>query len=77
MDVPYHRTTDEDVLDGAEMRVLQLLDYLDLVELDVEVLVHALEGAAELDVVLELDGDLLVDERLEEAVNTISILKFS
>lgn len=49
------------------MGVLELLDNLDVVELDVEVLVHALEDALELDVVLELDRDLVVDEGLEEA----------
>jgi len=49
------------------MGVLYLLDDADVLELDVEVLVDALEGAADLDVVLELDGDLMVDEGLEEA----------
>lgn len=49
--------------------VLELLDDLNLVELDVEVLVDALERAADLDIVLELDRDLVVDERLEEAVS--------
>ncbi len=49
------------------MRVLELLYDGNVVELDVEVLVHALERALELDVVLELHGDLVVDERLEEA----------
>jgi hypothetical protein len=50
------------------MRVLDLLDDLDVVELDVEVLVDALEDATDLDVVFELDRDLVVDERFEEAV---------
>lgn len=50
------------------MRILELLEHLDVVELDVEVLVDALEDAADLDVVLELDRDLVVDEGLEEAV---------
>lgn len=54
------------------MRVLDLLDDGDVVELDVEVLVHALEGAAELDVVLELDGHLMVDEGLKEAREAVS-----
>ena len=49
------------------MGVLELIDNLDVVELDVEVLVDALEDALELNVVLELDGDLVVDESLEEA----------
>lgn len=48
------------------MRILELLDDLDVIELDVEVLVHALENALELDVVFQLHGDLVVDERLEE-----------
>lgn len=47
--------------------VLELLEHLDVVELDVEVLVDALEDAADLDVVLELDRDLVVNERLKEA----------
>ena len=50
------------------MRILQLLDDADVIELDVEVLVDALEGAADGDVVFELDGDFMVDERFEEAV---------
>ena len=58
------------------MRVLELLEDLDVVELDVEVLVDALEDAADLDVVLELDGDLVVDEGFEEAV-VVSMLKTS
>ena len=49
------------------MRVLDLLEHLDVVELDVEVLVDALEDAADLDVVFELDGDLVVDQGFEEA----------
>jgi hypothetical protein len=55
-----------------QMRILQLLNDGDVVKLDVEVLVDALERAAELDVVLELDGDLMVDERLEEARDGMS-----
>jgi hypothetical protein len=51
------------------MRVLDLLDDLDVIELDIEVLVDALERAADLYVILELDRHLMVDERLEEAVH--------
>lgn len=50
------------------MWVLDLLDDLNVVELDVEVLVDALECTADLDVILELDCHLVVDERLEETV---------
>ena len=68
MHVPHHAAADEDVADGAEVRVPDLVEDADIVELDVEVLVDGLEGAADGDVVLELDGDGLVHERLEEAV---------
>lgn len=50
------------------MRILELLDDLNVIELNVEVLVDALEDALELDVVFELDGDFVVDEGFEEAV---------
>ena len=50
------------------MRILELLDHRDVVELDVEVLVDALKDAADLDVVFELDRDLMVDECFEEAL---------
>jgi len=52
------------------VRVLDLLEHLDVVELDVEVLVDALEDAADLDVVLELDRDLVVDKGFEEAASS-------
>lgn len=48
------------------MWVLDLLDDADVLQFDVEVLVYALECAADLDVVLELDCDLVVDQGLEE-----------
>ena len=51
-----------------QMGIFQLLDDLYLVELDVEVLVDALERAADLNIVFQLDRDLVVDERLEEAI---------
>lgn len=54
------------------MWILDLLDHLYVVELDVEELVDGLERAADGDVVLELDGDFVVDERLEEAINCVS-----
>ena len=50
-----------------QVGVLHLLDHRDVVQLDVEVLVHALQRAAHGDVVLELDGDLMVHQCLEEA----------
>lgn len=49
------------------MGILDLLDDADVLQLDVQVLVDALEGAPDLYVVLELDCDLMVDQGLEEA----------
>jgi len=51
-----------------QMGVLDVVDDRDVIQLDVEVLVHALERAADLDIVLELDRHDRVDERLEKAV---------
>lgn len=56
------------------MRVLVEIEDVDVVQLDVEVLVDGLEGAADADVVLELDGDDLVGEGFEETASVI-ILK--
>lgn len=43
-----------------------LIHRLSVVKLDVEVLIHTLQRPADLNLVLELDGDLVLDERLEE-----------
>lgn len=53
--VPDHASADEDVLDAAQVRVLELVQHGDVVELDVEVLVDGFEGPADGDVVFELD----------------------
>lgn len=49
-----------------QVRPPDLVHCLCVVELDVQVLVHALQRPANLDFVLEFDGDLVLDERLEE-----------
>lgn len=49
------------------MRVLVQVEDVDIIELDVQVLVDGFEGAADADVVFELDGHGLVCEGLEEA----------
>lgn len=51
-----------------QMRPPQLIHRLCIVQLDVQVLVHALECSADLDFVLEFDGDFVLDERFEEAI---------
>ena len=50
------------------MRVLLRVGDGDVGELDVEVLVDRVEGAADGEVVLQLDHDVLADQRLEERV---------
>lgn len=49
------------------MRVLVQVEDVDIIELDVQVLVDGFEGAADADIVFELDGHGLVCEGLEEA----------
>lgn len=66
VDVPDYASTDKDILDGAQVRILDVLNDGYVVKLEVQVLINALEGAADLDAVLELNGDLDVDQRLEE-----------
>ena len=50
------------------MRVLFRVGDRDVGELDVEVLVDRVEGAADGEVVLQLDHDVLADQGLEERV---------
>lgn len=71
MNVTDHRSADKHIFDRAQVRILELFDDLDVVELDVEELVDALEHAPDLDVVLELDRDLVVDEGFKEAFRVV------
>lgn len=67
MDIAHHRATDKNIFHGAQVRVFDFFVNTDVVQLDVEVLVDALEGPHDFDVVFQLDSDLLVDEGFEEA----------
>ena len=49
------------------MRVLHLVDNAYVVQFDVQKLIHALQRSLDGDVVLQLNGDLMVDEGFEEA----------
>lgn len=49
------------------MRIFDVVNDANVVELDIEVLIDVLERATDQDVVLELHRDLVVDEGLEEA----------
>lgn len=48
------------------MRVFELFDHSDIVELDIQVLIHALQSTLDGDIILQFDRDLAIDKRLEE-----------
>ena len=50
-----------------QMGVLQLFDNLNIIELDVEELVHRFEYASDRDVILEFHSNFVVDKCFEEA----------
>lgn len=50
------------------MRPPQFICGLRIIQLDIQVLIHAFESAADADFIFEFDGDFVVDERLEETV---------
>ena len=50
--------------------VFQVLDDLDFIKLDIEILIDRLEDTADLNIVLELDGDFVVHQGLEEAAES-------
>ena len=54
------------------MRIFDLIHHFNIIELDVQELIDGFEGAADGDVILELDRDLMVDEGFEEAIGVIS-----
>lgn len=51
-----------------EMWPLRLIRRLSVIQLDIQVLVDALQRAAYADFILEFDRDFAFDERFEEAV---------
>lgn len=77
MDIAHHRATDKNIFHGAQVGVFDFLVDTDVVQLDVEVLVDALEGPRDFDVVFQLDSDLLVDEGFEEASSRVRVSKAS
>lgn len=58
------------------MRPPHLIYRLSIIELDVEILVYAFEGPTDLDLVLEFDGDFVLDERFKEAIDLLEALRF-
>jgi hypothetical protein len=56
-----------------QMRPPHLIHRLCIIQLDVQVLVHALERSADLHFVFEFDGDFVLDERFEETVVSLLV----
>ena len=55
--ISHDAAPDEDIAYRRQVRVLRFVEHGDVVEFDVEVLVAGLEGAADEEVVFELDGE--------------------
>lgn len=51
-----------------------LVNSLSIIQLDVQVLIYALQRPADLHFILELDGDFMFDERFEETVAPVLAL---
>jgi hypothetical protein len=49
----------------------QLIRRLSIIQLDIQVLIYALQRAADADFVLEFDGDFVLYERLEETTTSL------
>lgn len=71
MHIPNDAAPYKDVLDGAQVRVFQLVEHDDIIEFNVEVLVDGFEGATDGNVVLQLDGHGLLGQGFEEAVKSL------
>ena len=54
------------------MRVLQLFNNLNIIELDIKELIHGFQYASDRDVILEFHSDFVVDKGFEEAGMIIS-----
>ena len=52
------------------MRIFDLFYHCDIIKLDVKVLVHRLQRPTDLDIVLELNGDFMVDQSLKETIQS-------
>jgi hypothetical protein len=59
------------------VRPPQLIRRLSIIQLDIQVLIHALQRAADADFVLEFDSDFMLYERLEETTTPHVSYEFS
>lgn len=58
-----------------QMRPPNFIYCLSIVQLDIQVLVDALQCPADLDFVLEFHGDFMLDEGLEEAMPSLACFR--
>ena len=66
LNIPYHTPPNETILKTRQLWVFIWLDYLYVDEFDVEILIDAVEGPRQDDIILEFDGNLLAHQRFEE-----------
>ena len=66
MDVADYTPANEDYANSALVLVLDVVDNGDVVEFEIEVLVHVTECTEDCDVVFELDGGFLVGDCFKE-----------
>jgi hypothetical protein len=55
-----------------QMRILYLLNDTNIIQLDIQVLIHTLQRPPDLDVVLQLDRNFVVHEGFEETISAVS-----
>lgn len=65
LDISDNRATNEAVLHSHHVRMPRLVENLDVIEADVQKLIHRLQHTRDREVILEFDGDLLVREGFE------------
>jgi hypothetical protein len=60
------------IIKTYQMWIFHFLYNSDIIKLDIQVLVDALQGTADLDIILKLDRDFVVDQGFEETISSIN-----
>lgn len=55
------------------MRILQLINHTNILQLDIQKLIHTLQCPPDRDVILEFDRDFVVHQRFEETIPKLSV----
>lgn len=66
LDVTNDTPSDKAILKCHELRILVRIDDLDIHQLNVEILIHTVQGASKDDIILEFDSNLFSDQRFEK-----------